>query len=81
MPFGLKVAPSLFQKAMLRIFELILYSALVYIDDILLFSEDHESHQKLLHQFFTIVDKYGIMLSRKKSILIQPKIEYLGSIF
>ena len=81
MSFGLKVAPSLFQKAMLRIFEPILHSALVYTDDILLFSKDQESHQKLLQRFFTIADKYGIMLSKKKSILVKPKIEYLGSIF
>ena len=41
MPFGLKVAPSLFQKAMTKIFEPILYHTLVYIDDILIFSKDH----------------------------------------
>lgn len=81
MPFGLKVASSLFQKAMLRIFEPILYSALVYIDDILVFFEDHIAHEALLAQFFKLTDKYEIMLSKKKSILVQPKIEYVGSIF
>ena len=55
MPFGLKVAPSLFLKAMTKIFSLILYHTLVYIDDILLFSFDHDSHQKLLLDFFHIV--------------------------
>ncbi|KAH9716969.1 hypothetical protein KPL71_021653 [Citrus sinensis] len=55
MPFGLKVAPSLFQKAMTKIFSPILHHALVYIDDISLFSSDHESHQKLLLDFFHIV--------------------------
>ena len=45
MSFGLKVAPSLFQKAMIKIFEPILHHALVYIDDVLLFSKDHDSHQ------------------------------------
>ena len=48
MPFGLKVAPSLFQKAMTKIFNPILHHALVYIDDILLFSPDHESHHQIL---------------------------------
>ena len=66
---------------MLRIFEPIFFSALIYIDDILLFSEDQESHQALLQQFFAFADKYGIMLSKKKSVLVQPIIEYLGSIF
>ena len=67
MPFGLKVAPSLFQKAMTKIFSPILHHALVYIDDILLFSSDHKSHQKLLLDFFHIVQAHGIMLSEKKS--------------
>ncbi|KAG8488426.1 hypothetical protein CXB51_016475 [Gossypium anomalum] len=44
MPFGLKTAPSLFQKAMTRIFQPIMENALVYIDDILLYSQDEESH-------------------------------------
>ncbi len=39
MPFRLKFAPSLFQKAIVRIFEPILHSALIYIDDILLFQK------------------------------------------
>ena len=34
MPFGLKVTPSLFRKAMTKIFSPILHHALVYIDDI-----------------------------------------------
>ena len=69
MPFGLKVAPSLFQKAMIKIFEPILHHALIYIDDVLLFSNDHNSHQDLLSHFLKIVDSRGIMLSDKKSIL------------
>ena len=38
MPFGFKTAPSLFQKAMTKIFQTILHTSLVYIDDILIFS-------------------------------------------
>ncbi|XP_048228318.1 uncharacterized protein LOC125369583 [Ricinus communis] len=44
MPFGLKTAPSQFQKTMNEIFGPILYSSLIYIDDILLFSETVEDH-------------------------------------
>ena len=40
LPFGQKVAPSLFQKAMTRVFELLLNSALIYIDDI--YSSSHQ---------------------------------------
>ncbi|WVY94485.1 hypothetical protein V8G54_033573 [Vigna mungo] len=47
LPFGLKVAPSLFQKAMTKIFEPILENAIIYIDDILLFSKDIVTHKRL----------------------------------
>jgi len=47
LPFGLKVAPSLFQKAMTQIFEPIL-------DDILLFSLDEKSHKELLEKFYQL---------------------------
>ncbi|KAH9752166.1 hypothetical protein KPL71_014591 [Citrus sinensis] len=80
MPFGLKVAPSLFQKAMKKIFSPILHHALVYIDDILLFSSDHESHQKLLLDFFHIVQAHGIMLSEKKSSIGKESIDFLGMV-
>ncbi|KAK9186437.1 hypothetical protein WN944_020772 [Citrus x changshan-huyou] len=80
MPFGLKVAPSLFQKAMTKIFSPILHHALVYIDDILLFSSDHESHQKLLLDFFHIVQAHGIMLSEKKSSIGKESIDFLGMV-
>ena len=78
LPFGLKTAPSLFQKAVTRIFHPILYSALIYIDDILLFSPDESSHSQLLKQFLSLVDQYGIMLSDNKSSLGKSKIEFLG---
>ncbi|KAH9780772.1 hypothetical protein KPL71_008211 [Citrus sinensis] len=80
MPFGLKVAPSLFQKAMTKIFSPILHHALVYIDDILLFSSDHDSHQKLLLDFFHIVQEHGIILSEKKSSIAKESIDFLGMV-
>lgn len=41
--FWLKVAPSLFQKAMTWFLEPILNSILIYIDDVLLFSKDEKN--------------------------------------
>ncbi|KAL0355776.1 UNVERIFIED_CONTAM: polyprotein [Sesamum radiatum] len=81
MPFGLKVAPSLFQKAMIKIFEPILHTTLVYIDDILLYTQDQPAHEKLLQQFYDIVQAHGIMLSDKKSFIGQPNIDFLGMKF
>lgn len=76
--FGLKPAPSLFQNAMTRIFEPIMDSALVYIDDILLFSPDIDSHHDFLSKFHDLVQGYGIMLSERKMVIGETTIDFLG---
>ncbi|XP_057984608.1 uncharacterized protein LOC131169402 [Hevea brasiliensis] len=81
LPFGLKIAPFVFQKAMKKIFDPILQSVLIYIDDILLFSKDVMAHKALLTTFQSIVESYGIMLSEKKSSLAQSDIDFLGMRF
>nr|KYP76024.1 polyprotein [Cajanus cajan] len=81
LPFGLKVAPSLFQKAITKILEPLLDNAIIYIDDILLFSKDMESHKKLLSQFLERENLYGIMFSEKKIQLAQQEIYFLGMKF
>ncbi|KAH9686143.1 hypothetical protein KPL70_014255 [Citrus sinensis] len=78
LPFGLKTAPSIFQKAMTQIFQPLLHHTLVYIDDLLLFSGTPEEHQVLLQQFHDIIAHYGIMLSDKKSTIATDTVEYLG---
>ncbi len=66
---------------MTSIFESIIHSALIYIDDILLFSKDVPTHKKLLSTFQSIVESYGIMLSKKKNSLAQKDIDFLGMHF
>ena len=80
LPFGLKTAPSIFQKSMIKIFQPLLSNALIYIDDILLFSGSHDDHHRLLNQFYDIVQSHGIMLSAKKSTIATDTIEFLGMI-
>ncbi|RDX82731.1 hypothetical protein CR513_36432, partial [Mucuna pruriens] len=53
LPFGL--------KAMTRIFKPLLEHAIIYIDDILLFSRDMETHKALLNKFFDTANQYGLM--------------------
>jgi len=81
MSFGLKVAPSLFQKAMIKVFEPLLQSALIYIDDVLLFSKDEDSYATFLKQFVEIVHHHGIMLSESKMLICQREIKFLGMVF
>ena len=76
----LKTAPSIFQKSMIKIFHPLLSNALIYIDDILLFSGSHNDHHRLLNQFYDIVQSNGIMLSAKKSTIATDTIEFLSMI-
>ncbi|KAL5568953.1 hypothetical protein UlMin_025528 [Ulmus minor] len=63
---------------MTTIYGPLLSQALVYIDEIFLFSPDTEAHKKLLAQFAEITEQYGVMLSEKKMLMGQSKIEFLG---
>ncbi|KAL2486358.1 Reverse transcriptase domain-containing protein [Abeliophyllum distichum] len=76
--FDLKAAPSLFQKAITRIYHPIMKSALVYIDDILLFSPDESSHSQLLSNFHELTKRHGVMLAQKKMVIGVPEINFLG---
>ncbi|RDX96417.1 hypothetical protein CR513_20921, partial [Mucuna pruriens] len=70
LPFGLKVAPSLFQKVMTRIFEPLLEHAIIYIDDILLFSKDIKTHKKNREIKNITVDMPVANSRRQKGIII-----------
>ena len=48
------------------------------MDDILLFSKDEESHDKLFTEFYNLVKSQGIMLSEKKMVIGQSSIDFLG---
>ena len=69
MPFSLKNALSQFQKAMVTLFQPLLTHSLIYVDDILLFSKDADSHEKLLTEFYNLVKSQEIMLSEKKMVV------------
>ena len=78
MPFGLKSAPSVFQKKMDNIFGKFRKFICVYIDDILVHSkskEEHTGHLKLVLNEFL---KWGIVISSKKAQFFRYNIEFLG---
>ena len=78
MPFGLKNSPSQFQKTMVTLFQPLLANALIYVDNILLFSKEADSHEKLLTQFYNLVKSQGVMLLEEKVVIGQSSIEFLG---
>ena len=63
---------------MVTLFQPFLTNALIYVDDILLFSKDAESHERLLTEFYNLVKSQGIMFSEKKMVIGQSFINFLG---
>lgn len=66
---------------MIMILQPILHTSLVYMDDILLFSNTLEEHLNQLRRFHGLVKKYGIMLSTKKMTLARDEIEFIAMHF
>ena len=66
MPFGLKNASSEFQNMMNNIFNEYTKFSIVYIDDILIFSNSIEEHFKHLKKFQKIVRENGLVISASK---------------
>ena len=52
--------------------------ALIYIDDILLFSQNIQAHKQLLQQFVNLTEQHGVMLSERKIQIGLAQIEFLG---
>ena len=63
MPFGLRNAPPTFQRAMSQALVGLEHCAVVYIDDILIFSPDRETHLKHLDQVFSALQRAPVSYS------------------
>ena len=77
-PFGLKNAPSEFQNMMNEIFNDYTWFSIVYIDDVIIFSNSIEEHFKHLQIFQQIVRDNGLVISATKIKLFQTNIRFLG---
>ena len=78
MPMGLSGAPLTFQRVMNNLKQYISASFLIYLDDVILASEDEESHLKDINQFLEVVQGFGMKLKLIKCHFALDKIKYLG---
>lgn len=79
MPFGYKNGPSIFQRVMQNILAPFLWIfALVYIDDIVVYSKTFDDHVSHLDQIFAAIQESGITLSTKKCHLAYQSLLLLG---
>ncbi|KRH92478.1 putative LTR retrotransposon, partial [Pseudoloma neurophilia] len=79
LPFGLVNAPFTFQKIMNQVFRETLYKyTMVYLDDILIYSENEETHMKHLDHVLSLCKQFNIKLNLEKCHFFEKKIEFLG---
>jgi hypothetical protein len=80
MPFGLKNAPSVFQRFINKILKPFIDSGkiVVYMDDILLASESLDEHLSLLSEVLHCIAVNGLELQVNKCQFAYNSIEYLG---
>ena len=81
MPMGLKNAGSTFQRMMDKVLEnLIGEICFVYLDDIIIFSEDIESHQERVKMVIDRLKQNGLQLKLKKCEFLKSNIRFLGHV-
>jgi hypothetical protein len=81
MPFGLSNAPAAFQRFMNDIFaDMLDVSVVVYLDDILIYSENHSAHRAHVREVLRRLRANGLFASPKKCFFHQHKVEFLGFI-
>ena len=81
MPFGLCNAPATFQRLMDAVLNGLKWKeCLVYLDDILIFSKDWESHLMHLRHVFERLEKAKISLKLSKCEFAKNEIQFLGHV-
>ena len=81
LPFGMSGAPATFQRFMQRLFSEKLFEILlIYLDDLLVFSETFEEHLQHLDYVLTTIEKHGLKLKPSKCQLFRDEVPYLGHI-
>jgi len=81
MLFGLVNAPATFQTMMNKILrEFLDYGVVVYLDDMLIYSENMEDHITFVQKGLDRLEPDDLAVSLKKSVFHQDQVEFLGFI-
>ena len=80
--FGLTNSPATFQNMMNDIFHNLLLSGhvIIYMDDILIFTDDLTTHRLITRQVLSILQKNNLFLKPEKCSFETLEVEYLGVI-
>lgn len=78
-PFGVTTVPPTFSQLMNQILAPFLRRfVVVYLDDILIYSNDMEEHQEHLRQVFNVLRENQLYCKMSKCVFGQPEVTYLG---
>lgn len=81
MPFGLGGAPGTFQRIMQTIFrDELLETLIVYLDDIIVFSQDISTHLQRLEMVFQKLREHGLKIEAKKCQFFRTQVTYVGHV-
>lgn len=81
LPFGLKNAPSIFQRMINDVLKpLIGKCCYVYINDIIIIGENREKHLQNLEDVFSLLQKAKLRVNIEKSKFLRTQVEFLGHV-
>ena len=81
LPFGLTNAPSSFERLMEKVLAGLQFDiCLIYLDDVIVKSDDFDSHIVHLRSVFERIRKANLKLSPKKCVLFQQQVQFLGHV-
>ena len=81
MPFGLKSAPSTFQRLMNKVFMgLLRTGCFVYLDDVIIFGESLQEHNARLREVFEKLRQFNLKIEPDKCEFFKTGLSYLGHV-
>ena len=79
LPFGIKVAPAIFQELMDTMLDGLDF-AIAYLDDIIIISKSKEQHREHVRRVFSRIQEFGFKVNEEKCEFFLEEIKYLGHI-
>ena len=79
MPFGMKNSPGTFQRLVNKVISG-LDGVVVYIDDVIIYSDTWEEHLRLIRTFFDRLSEFQLTVNLNKSELCHGTLTFLGHV-
>ena len=80
MPFGLHSAPAAFQSAMNSVLRGLENFAMVYIDDVIIFSKNIPEHLRHVQLVFDRIIQFNLKIRKEKCEFFRTELHYLGHV-